>query len=102
MIGYPSTLNDRADYEYVRANFPKSEWQKDFQNLLDTVYEWFNMGKLADGDEGVTDETHKVVEGGREEEKSERYQFEYKENPDARIFRLGYTVDEVKAILAGE
>lgn len=102
MIGYPSTLNDRADYEYVRENFPKSEWKQDFQDLLDTVYEWFNIGKLKDGEEGVTDETHKVVDGGTEEGESERYQFEYKENPNARIFQLGYTVDEVKAILAGE
>ncbi len=101
MNGYPQTLNDRADYDYVRENFPKSDWEKDYQNLLDTVYEWFNLGKLADGEEGVTDETHKVVTCEMCDEKAERYQYEYKENPDARIFRLGFTVDEVKSILAG-
>lgn len=102
MIGYPKNLNTKEDYEYVRANFPKEEWQGEFQNLLDTVCEWFNMGVLADGDAGTTDDTHKVTEDKREDTATvTRTQWEYKENPDAKIFRLGYTVDEVKAILAG-
>lgn len=102
MIGYPKTLNTKEDYEYVRANFPKEEWQGEFQNLLDTVYEWFNMDALADGDAGITDDTHKVTEDKREDMTTvTRTQWEYKENPDAKIFKLGYTVDEVKAILAG-
>ena len=102
MIGYPSTLNDRADYEYVRENFPKSEREQDFQDLIDTVYEWFNIGKLKDGEEGITDEVHKVVMNEQEGAGTARYQYEYKENPDAKIFRLGYTVAEVKEILGEE
>ena len=102
MIGYPSTLNDRADYEYVRENFQKPEWKQDFQDLIDTVYEWFNIGKLKDGEEGITDEVHKVVIDEREGAGTVRHQYEYKENPNAKIFRLGYTVAEVKEILGEE
>ena len=96
--------NDRIPEkpQHQRANFSKEEWQGEFQNLLDTVCEWFNMGVLADGDVGTTDDTHKVTEDKREDTATvTRTQWEYKENPDAKIFRLGYTVDEVKAILAG-
>lgn len=102
MIGFPKNLNTKEDYEYVRKNFQKEEWEKEFQNLLDTVNEWFNMGVLADGDTGTTDDTHRVTEDKQEDTGTvTRTQWEYKENPDAKIFQLGYTVEEVKAILAG-
>lgn len=102
MIGYPKTLNTKEDYEFVRQNFPKEEWKEDFEDLLATVNEWFNLGKLEEGDAGITDDTHKVVESEQDDGAvTERYQYEYKENPNARIYQLGYTVDEVKAILEG-
>ncbi len=100
MIGYPKNLNTKEDYEYVRKNFPKDEWTPAFQDLLDTVNEWFNLGALADGETGTVDDTHKVTEDRREDtDVVTRTQWEYKENPDAKIFQLGYTVAEVKAIL---
>lgn len=98
MNGYPKTLNSREDYEYVRANFPKSEWEQDYQDLLNTVHEWYNMGEVEG--EGVTDETHRVEEEQREDSETIiRTQWEYRKNPDAKIFRLGFTEDEVKEIL---
>ncbi len=97
MVGYPKFLNTKEDYEFVRANFPKEQWQPDFEALLNERYEWFNLGEIEG--EGVADDTHKVVEDKRDDETVIRYQYEYKENENARIYRLGYTVDEVKAIL---
>ena len=103
MIGYPKNLNTKEDYEYVRENFPEEKWRGEYQNLLDTVYEWFNMGVLANGDAGITDDTHRVTEDEREDTGAViRTQWEYKKNPDAKIFRLEYTMDEIKSILAGE
>ena len=99
MNGYPKNLNTREDYEYVLANFPREDWEQDFCDLLVTVYEWENVGKLKDGEEGITDETHRVEVCEMGESTVERYQYEYKENPNAKIFRIGYTVDEVKEIL---
>lgn len=97
MVGYPKFLNTKEDYEYVRANFPREQWEPDFKALLNERYEWFNLGEIED--EGVTDDTHKVVEDKRDDETVVRYQYEYKENENARIYRLGYTVEEVEAIL---
>lgn len=99
MVGYPKFLNTKEDYEFVRANFPREKWEGDFKALLNERYEWFNVGE-AEG-EGVTDETHKVVESTNIDGVVTRSQYEYKENENARIYRLGYTVDEVKAILEG-
>ena len=97
MVGYPKFLNTKEDYEFVRANFPKEQWESDFKALLDERYEWFNLGEIEG--EGVTDDTHKVVEDKRDDETVVRYQYEYKENENARIYRLGYTVEEVENIL---
>lgn len=97
MVGYPKFLNTKEDYEYVRANFPREQWEPDFKALLNERYEWFNLGEIED--EGVTDDTHKVVEDKRDDETVVRYQYEYKENENARIYRLGYTVEEVETIL---
>lgn len=94
MRGYPKHLNERADYEYVRTHFPKAMWEKDFEALLTTEKEWYNLGEL-DGN-GVEDDTHKVVV---DEKYDKKYQYEYRMNTCAKIYRLGYTVEDVKAIL---
>lgn len=99
MVGYPKTLNTKEDYLYVRDNFPKSEWEQDFQNLLDTRYDWFYDSELAEGDEGVTDDTHRVVEMREGDESVKRAQYVLKENPTCRMNQLGFTEDEIKKIL---
>lgn len=102
MIGYPKHLNTKFDYEFVRDNFPKENWESDFQALLDSQYEWFFVKYLEDDDEGITDDTHKVVEeaGPKESETKKRSQYEYRHNPDCLLCRLGFTEEEVKEALA--
>lgn len=95
MVGYPKHLNTKADYEFVRKNFHKEMWERAFRSLLDTRYDWFNEGEVS-GD-GISDETHKVV---IDEQSGVKYQYVYKENPNCRMNQLGYTEDEIKAILA--
>lgn len=97
MVGYPKCLNTREDYEFVRTNFSKEDFRQDFQNLLDTMGDWFNMGKLSDGEQGKTDDTHKIV---KDAETGDSYQYEFKVNPNCRLFQLGYTEEYVKKILA--
>lgn len=97
MVGYPKMLNSKEDYEFVRKNFPKDEWRQDFQNLLDTEKAWFNMGKIPEGSSGTVDDTHRIV---TDEQTGEKYQYEYKEDPDSPLHRSGYTEEEVKKILA--
>lgn len=103
MLGYPKTLKTKADYEYVRNNFPKEQWRAAFQNLLDTQNEWFFVKELAQGEAGQSDDTHKIVISPsfeNEDGAAHNYQYELRYNPNCMLARVGYTVEEVEAILA--
>jgi len=100
MVGFPKHLNTKEDYEYVRTHFPKSEWEEHFQALLDDMNDWFFDSYLEDGDTGITDSTHKVLEEEREDsEDKKRAQYVYRYNPTCTLAQIGYTEAEVKAIL---
>ena len=98
MVGFPKFLNSKFDYEFVRDNFPPEQWKPRFRELLDERMQWYNTGKLANSTDGVTDDTHKVITETAEG-KTTHYQFELLENPDCRLHKLGYTVDEINEIL---
>lgn len=98
MKGYPKNLNTKEDYEFVRNNFPKEEWAQDFQNLLDTQYDWYFEKELGVDEEGLTDDTHKVVESEQDGVVT-RAQYEWKYNPFCKLARIGYTKQEVQDIL---
>lgn len=102
MKGYPKHLNTREDYEYVIANFPPSEYLQDLRNLLNTD-DWFYVSTADSADELTTDDTHKVVEElSRDEDGNEvtKYvRYELRTNETAKIFQIGFTVDEVKALI---
>jgi hypothetical protein len=100
MRGFPRHLNTKVDYLHVRAEFPADQWQPKFQLLLDGRFAWLPVGPLADGDAGVADSTHRVVEhADGQGQIVERVQEEWREDPNATIFRLGFTVAEVEALL---
>ena len=103
MKGYPKCLNSKDDYLYVKDNFSRDEWAGDFQALLDSVKDWFFVEMLESEEAGLTDDTHKVVvnEEGEGDNATKTYaQYELKENPAAKIFRLGFTTEEVEGYLA--
>lgn len=102
MIGYPKVLNTRADYDVVRAAFPPEQWKPSWQRLVEpeNYMAWFPVRELAAGETGLTDDTHRVVEHGMPEDPGPRWQEEWREDPDAKIFQLGFTVAEVEAALA--
>jgi hypothetical protein len=101
MKGFPGYLNTRADYEYVRDNFPPEQWRSRFQALLDERFSWLPVGPLAEGAPGVEDASHRVVEhyDGTGQAVVSRVQEEFREDPAALIFRLGFTVEEVEDAL---
>lgn len=101
MRGFPKHLNSKQDYLYVIQEFPPEQWLPRLQSLLYERFAWLPTGKLADGDNGVTDDTHRVIEMHDETGQVvvERVQEHYIEDPNATIFRLGFTVEEVQAIL---
>lgn len=95
MVGFPTALNTKADYEYVRENFPVEKWKPVYQDLLNTMYEWYNTGAILKS--GVTDDTHRVV---IDEQKNTKYQYEKRINENCKLLKIGYTEEEVKAIIA--
>lgn len=96
MRGYPKTLNTKFDYLYVRDNFPKEFWEKDFKALLDTQYEWFNKGELKEGEVGIEDLSHKVI---TDENTGRKSQYSLELNPNCKLLSLGFTESEVKDYL---
>ena len=100
MKGYPHHLNTKADYMYVHANFPREQWLPDFQALLDSTHDWFFEKHLDTKDEGIEDDTHKIVKFENTETKEITYdQYVFKEYNNALLFRLGFTVDEVEKLI---
>ena len=101
MRGYPKHLNTKADYLYVIEQFPKEDWKKDLQDLIDSSKDWITTGEVASIAKGKTDETHRVLEEIDEESKTTKYlQQELQEIPTAKIFKLGFTIKEVQSYLA--
>ena len=94
-------LNTKDDYLNLKQHFSSKVWIAEFQVLLDERKNWLNTGKLAKGEAGVIDETHKVIELKDEitNEVKERYQYKYQEDPNCKLSRLGFTVEEVEEIL---
>ncbi len=101
MDGFPKHLNTRGDYEVIKELFSEEQWKQAYQELVDTSIGWLMTSKLEDEQSGVTDDTHEVREvKDHEGNVTERYQYEYKLDPNCKLLRLGFTVEEVEAVLA--
>ncbi len=101
MQGFPAALNTREDYEYVREHFPAEQWKPAYQALLDTASDWFFVKTLEEGEEAPEGDQYKIVKGQAiSEETQPDTLYEFRENPDAKIFRIGFTKAEVEEALA--
>jgi len=99
MINFPKHFNTRHDVEVCLDLYP--EKTKSFLSvLLDEVSKWIIDRKLKDGESGIEDSTHKVQSIEEDGIIKERYQLIYKEDPNCELFRLGFTQDEAKAMVA--
>ena len=103
MKGAPKNYNTRFDVEYCLEHYPE-EAKAFLTQKLTEVKQWLVTGKLKDGETGKTSDTHKVVEvqDTITKEVKERYQHEYKDDPNCKLFKLGFTVKEAEDILAGK
>jgi len=101
MKGFPKHLNTRFDVDYCLEHYPV-ETKTFLTQKLAEVKQWLVTGKLVEGDAGKTSKTLKVVEvqDTITKEVKERYQHEYKDDPNCELFKLGFTVKEAKGILA--
>jgi hypothetical protein len=104
MRGKPHSLNSKADYYYIKENFEPDYWKPLWQNMYDLRMEWMPGELLERKEDGIVDETHRVVEikndMGGEEGKVTYQQETYEENPYSDFVRMGFTVEEVEAALA--
>ncbi len=102
MRDLPKHLNTKFDYYYIKdcGLFSREQWAPAWEALLKNRQTWQDLGALADGDEGTTDDTHRVEsfterDNETDEEKTVLHQFELRDNPAHPFFRLGFTEDEV-------
>lgn len=85
-------MNTKQDY----LNLEQSEYRTmQLQGLISNRFIWKDICVL-ETEEGVEDDTHRV-----EERDGDYIQQEYVEDPNALIFRLGFTVEEVEELLGG-
>lgn len=90
MKGFPKFINSKEDVDNLKLTHA-AELKSYLQDILDFKDQWIMISKLAAGAVGVVDATHKVIE---EKDQSGaaigRYQYELKEDPNCRIFELGF------------
>lgn len=100
MKGEPKHWNTKKDVMIALEGWPKRT-KKYLQTFLDGVEKWMIDHKLSDDEDGIEDETHKIREVKDEEtdEITERYQLVWKEDPNCKLFRLGFTQKEAEDII---
>lgn len=102
MKDFPKHINTRADLENLKSDFP-AETRAWMQDIYDNRHQWIVVGKLEAGETGINiDSEFKVVENNDTQtgEVTDRYQYEYKEDPNGTIFRLGFaSSDEFLAFI---
>lgn len=104
MRGIPKIFGTEQDIINSMAEDPQSTKAK-LRELLAGRFAWFPIRKLADGETGLEDATHKVVAqhggmGPEAEGTEERWQYELQEDPNAFIFKtLGLTVEKINSYL---
>ena len=95
MQGDPKHLNTRFDYEFVKDNFVN--WKDYWQELYDSRMIWANVELVG---EGVEDATHRLIDSQDEQGNPITIQQELQVDPNAKLFRIGFTEGEVAAAIA--
>lgn len=93
MIDFPETLNTKQDYLNCLELYPQKTKEK-LLELVNNRYSWLDTRILTDGEIGISDETHRVIEC-----EDEKIQQEYKEDENSRIFQLGFSIEEVETLI---
>jgi len=101
MKNFPRHINNKHDITHLLVDYPE-ETKAYLQNVLDNKDQWLMTSKLEDGDAGITDDTHKVEEvTDQDDVVTERYQYEFMEDTNGELYRLGYVnAGEVEALVA--
>jgi hypothetical protein len=98
MQGFPKVIQTRHDVEVLLLTHP-SETKVFLSELINDILQWYPSGELIGVEEGITDDTHKVIENKGIDDVITFIQYELRDNPNAKLFQLGFTVEEVKNII---
>ena len=101
MNGFPRNINNKNDIANLMGEF-EVETKAYLQTVLDNKDQWLMTSKLEDSDAGTTDDNHKVEELTDDDDVvTERYQYEFMEDTNGELYRLGYAnAGEVEALVA--
>lgn len=96
MRGFPKTIATKSDVNNLLLLYPV-ETKKYLKEILNNRFVWKSTGTITEGDTGVQDATHRIIqtENGLE-------QFEKIEDKNAKLFQLGFTVSELEELLVDE
>lgn len=99
MRDFPKWLNTKQDYLNCLKDFPEKT-KTALQELLTDRFSWFPVRELTEGETVAESNTYKVVESKDEETReTKRVLYELKEDEHARLFLLGFTVEEVNGLI---
>lgn len=103
MRGCPKTFETKMDYQNGLKLYPE-QVRSSLRQLIASRFVFVKERELEDSEEGITDENHMVMtetENGSEDDsgKTKRWQMVKQEDPNARLFRLGFTVKEAESLL---
>jgi len=98
MKGYPNHINTEEDV-YTALEIDKKRTQDLVQRILDTREGWYVTASLESEGDGITDETHRVVDKSDDESSSDWYQEEWGPLPGNTLERIGMSVTEAEEII---
>lgn len=97
MKGYPAHFATMHDVN-VAMEMDEERTKSRLQQLIDGSRGWYVAGSLAKEADGVTDETHRVVDQGQDGN-HDWYQEEYGVLPGNELERIGLSIEEAEALV---
>ena len=104
MRGCPRTFATKQDFLNGIATYPE-ETKAELRSLIAGRFEFVSTGELSEGEDGIEDENHQVITSNETDQKTgeqvqKRIQLEKRESDNARLFRLGFTLEEAEQLVS--
>ena len=99
MLEFPKYINTRQDIFNLYQLYPE-ETKAYIQNLMENRYIWQAVGQVPDGETGIVDDNHMVIDGVGEDG-STKIQMAKVEDQNCHLYRLGFTVEEASQLVNG-
>lgn len=104
MRGCPRTFATKQDYLNGIETYPE-ETKAELRRLIAGRFEFVPVKELAAEEEGVEDENHQIMESTETDSETGKQvqkgiQLEKRESENARLFRLGFTLEEAEKLVS--